>query len=276
MGLRKLVLIPTLIGGVVFSAEKIVLKKPPKSLDKYYPPASKKFEYLSNMHAMSTAFTGIRLNVNDENWEKALHWAKELRDTYLNTSKMVPEWKNYFKTELADNLVKAVSSRNVDSVIEATKKLGQTCAKCHQDNELAVKLVYRFPSFEKVVIEDPVEFMELETGKYMEKLVSSLKAMKVYLLQGDPERAQEAGLNFVERARQLRSMCSKCHTSKLSEELIVGKDYEKALAKMEEMLSSGKPDKNAVLGTLGKVTLSCAKCHNVHLVPAVVREAFEK
>jgi len=142
------------------------------------------------------------------------------------------EWKNYFKTELADNLVKAVSSRNVDSVIEATKKLGQTCAKCHQDNELAVKLVYRFPSFEKVVIEDPVEFTELETGKYMEKLVSSLKAMKVYLLQGDPE--------------------------------------------MEEMLSSGKPDKNAVLGTLGKVTLSCAKCHNVHLVPAVVREAFEK
>jgi len=70
----------TEIGGVVFSAEKIVLKKPPKSLDKYYPPASKKFEYLSNMHAMSTAFTGIRLNVNDENWEKALHWANGMEE----------------------------------------------------------------------------------------------------------------------------------------------------------------------------------------------------
>ncbi len=276
MGLKKLFLVPILAGGVVFSADKIVLKKPPESLDRYYPPASKKFEFVSSMHAMSTAFTGIRLNVNDGNWEKALHWAKELKKTYLNTSKMVPEWKDYFKPALADNLVKAVSSKNVDKVIDATKKLGQTCAKCHQDNELAVKLVYRFPSFEKVMIEDPVEFMEMETGKYMEKLVSSLKALKVYLMQGEPEKAQEAGLNFVERARQLRSMCSKCHTNKLSEELIVGKEYEGALAKMEELLSAGKPDKNAVFNTLGEVAVSCSKCHNVHLVPAVVREAFEK
>jgi cytochrome c556 len=225
---------------------------------------------------MSTAFTGIRLNVNEDNWEKAREWAEKLKELYNETSKMVPEWKDYFKPKLADDLVKAVSSRNVDRVIEATRKLGETCAKCHQDNELAVKLTYRFPSFEKVKIEDPVEFMEYETGKYMKEMTNSLKAMKVFLMQGEGEKAQESGLNFVERARQLSAMCSKCHTNKLSEEVILGKDYRQALDRLEELLSTSKPSKEEIYKTLGSITVSCTKCHNVHIMPAMVREAFGK
>ncbi len=276
MKFKRVAVLLLFITGVSLSTDRIVLKKPPRSLDRYYPPVSKKFEFLSNMHTMSTAFTGIRLNVNDGNWEKALFWAKELKKTYLKTSRMVPEWKDYFKPSLAENLVKAVGSKNVDRVIDATKKLGKTCAKCHQDNQMAVKLLYHFPSFEKVSIEDPVEFMELKTGDYMKKLADSLKALKVYLIQGESEKAQESGLNFVERARQLRSMCSKCHTNKLSEEVIVGKDFEKSLSRMEELLSAGKAKKEDVFKLLNSVGMSCAKCHNVHLVPAVVREAFGK
>jgi len=166
----RILLLALFISGTLLAADKIILKKPPESLKKYYPPASNKFEFLSNMYSMSTAFYGINLNINEGNWEGAKDWAVRLRDTYVKTSKMVPEWKNYFKPELADNLVKAVESKDVDKVIEASKKLGQTCAKCHADNQIAVKLVYHFPSFESIKIEDPVEFMEYETGKYMEKL----------------------------------------------------------------------------------------------------------
>ncbi|NPA42346.1 MAG: hypothetical protein GXO18_08750 [Aquificae bacterium] len=276
MGFKKVLLLLTAVAGLSFSADKIVLKKPPASLDKYYPPASNKFEFLSNMHAMSTARTGITVNINEGNWEKALYWAKELKKIYVETSKMVPEWKDYFKPQLADNLIKAVESKNVDKVIEASRKFLQTCAKCHQDNELAVKLTYRFPSFEKIKIEDPVEFMEYETGKYMKAMTDSMKAMKIYLMQGEGDKAQEAGLNFVERARQLRTMCAKCHTNKLSEEVIVGKDYEEALAKLEELLSAEKPNKDDIFKTLGSITVSCTKCHNVHIMPAMVREAFGK
>ncbi len=276
MGFKKVLLLLTAVAGLSFSADKIVLKKPPASLDKYYPPASNKFEFLSNMHAMSTARTGITVNINEGNWEKALYWAKELKKIYVETSKMVPEWKDYFKPQLADNLIKAVESKNVDKVIEASRKFLQTCAKCHQDNELAVKLTYRFPSFEKIKIEDPVEFMEYETGKYMKAMTDSMKAMKIYLMQGEGDKAQEAGLNFVERARQLRTMCAKCHTNKLSEEVIVGKDYEEALARLEELLSAEKPNKDDIFKTLGSITVSCTKCHNVHIMPAMVREAFGK
>ncbi len=257
-----------------FGADRIILKNPPRSLDKFYPPKSEKYEFLSNMHKMSTAFTGIRVNVNDGNWEKALFWAKKLRDTYVKTRDMVPEWKDYFKVNLAENLVKAVESKDVDKTIEASQKLGKTCSKCHQENELAVKLTYRFPSFEKISLEDPIEFTELDTGKYMEKLTNSMKIMKVYLLQEEAQKAQEEGLNFVERARQLRTMCSKCHTSKVSEEAIFGKSYEEALAYLENLLSAEKPDGKKIIENLKKVTVSCTKCHNVHLVPAVVRETF--
>ena len=264
------------LSGFLFSAEKVILKKPPESLRKYYPPASEDFEFLYNMHTMSTALYGINLNINDGNWRGAKDWALKLKETYLKTSKMVPEWKEYFRPKLAEDLLKAVESKNVDRVIEASKKLGRTCAKCHADNQIAVKLVYHFPSFDEIKIEDPVEFMEYETGKYMEKLTNSLKALKVYLIQGNVEGAQEVGTNFIERARQLRSICSKCHTNKLSEEVIVGKEFEGHLSKLEELLSAEKPNKDEIFKTLSPIGATCTKCHNVHLIPALVQEAFEE
>jgi len=83
-------------------------------------------------------------------------------------------------------------------------------------------------------------------------------------------------MNFVERARQLRSMCSKCHTSKLSEEVIVGKEFEGHLAKLEELLSAEKPNKDEIFKVLGPIGATCNRCHNVHLIPAMVQEAFKK
>jgi len=264
------------VGGILFAADKVLLKKPPESLKKYYPPASKKLEYLSNMHAMSTAFYGIRLNVNEGRWDKAKEWALRLKDTYLETSRMVPEWKDYFKPELAENLVKAVESKNPDRVVDASMKLGQTCSKCHQENQIAVRLVYHFPSFREIKVEDPVELTEYDTKKYMGKVSDSMKALRIYLTQGDLEKAREEGMNFVERTLQLRSMCSKCHTDKQSEEIIMGKELEAHLSKLKELLSAGKPNREEIFKTLGPIGASCSRCHNVHLVPALVQEAFRK
>ncbi len=150
----KLALIGVLLAGISFSADKLIIKKPPESLSKYYPPKSKKFEFVSNMHKMSLAFYAVNLNINAENWEKAKEWARNLEKTYKETAKMVPEWKKYFKPELAENFRKAVESQNVDEVIKTSKKLGRNCQKCHQDNMAIVKIMYRFPSFEKIKIEE--------------------------------------------------------------------------------------------------------------------------
>ncbi len=274
-GLKGLAVL-LIFAGAGLGADKVILKKPPKSLNKYYPPKSEKFEFLNNMYIMSTSFYGINLNINEGNWKGALEWAQRLSETYKKTAKMVPEWKSYFKPALADKLVKAVKSKSVDSVIKASKNLGQTCAKCHRDNEIAVKLVYHYPSFEKIKLEDPVEFMEVKVGKYMEKMTNSLKALRIYLMQGNKDMAVEAGTSFIERFRGLRAMCSKCHTDKLSEEIYMGKKFETALTQLENLLNSQTLDQKKIFSALDNLSMTCAKCHNVHLVPAMVQEAFAK
>ncbi len=271
-----IILAGLLAGYLSFASENIVLKKTPKSLDNYYPPKSKKWEFLSKMYNMSTYFYGINLNINNEDWDNALKWAKKLKEEYVSTSKMVPEWKEYFKPELAERLVKAVESKNVDNVLQASRKLGQTCAKCHADNEITVKLVYHFPSFENIKIEDPIEFMEMETGKYMKKMTNSMKALKIYLMQGDADNARQSGEEFVERARALKGMCSKCHTSKTSIEAITGKEYLNSLENLTQALSADKLDNEKIFKALGSVGMTCAKCHNVHLIPAMVQERLKK
>ncbi len=273
----KLALIGVLLAGISFSADKLIIKKPPESLSKYYPPKSKKFEFVSNMHKMSLAFYAVNLNINAENWEKAKEWARNLEKTYKETAKMVPEWKKYFKPELAENFRKAVESQNVDEVIKTSKKLGRNCQKCHQDNMAIVKIMYRFPSFEKIKIEDPIEFTELETGKYMRKLVNSMKALRILLLQGDTENARQAGEEFIERARQLKTMCTKCHTEEEKEVIKASmKKSSEALDIIAEAISAENIDRNKIFNSLNTIGMSCSKCHNVHEIPALIQEAFEE
>jgi len=51
--------------GLSFGADQLILKKPPASSGKYYPPQSNRFEYVSVMQEMSTAFYGVRVNINE-------------------------------------------------------------------------------------------------------------------------------------------------------------------------------------------------------------------
>ncbi len=95
---KILVLFATL--GLSFGADQVILKKPPASLGKYYPPQSNRFEYVSVMHEMSTAFYGVRLNINEGRWDRALDWANRLKDAYTRAQNMVPEWKDYFQAHL--------------------------------------------------------------------------------------------------------------------------------------------------------------------------------
>ena len=256
-------------------SQQITMKKPPKSLDKYYPPQSQKMEFISNMHAMSVALHGINLNINEGRWDRALEWANQLKKAYEDSAKMVPEWKEYYKPDLADNLVRMVQSKNVDGVIKVSKDLGQTCNKCHQENQAVVKLYYHFPRYDNIQIEDPVELQNLKTKDYMKKLTDSLKSLMVFLSQGDMAKAKEHGDNFAERARQLTTMCNKCHTSKTSIEALAGKDYLTTLDNLQKLLGSQQVNTDMVFKNISEIGQYCYRCHNVHLIPAMVQEALK-
>ncbi|MCS6957786.1 MAG: hypothetical protein RMK75_04935 [Aquificaceae bacterium] len=272
--MKKTISLLLLLLGFAFP-QQITMKRPPKSLDKYYPPQSQKMEFLSNMFAMSTAFHGITLNINEGRWEKALDWARQLKKSYEESARMVPEWKDYFKPALADNLVKAVQSKNADSVIKASRELGQTCNKCHSDHQAVVKLYYHFPRYDKITIEDPVELQNLKTKDYMKRMANSMKSLQVFLMQGDVAKAKEHGDNFVERAKQLNTMCTKCHTSKASIESLAGRDYLTALDNLQRVLNAPQVSRETVFKHLSDIGQYCYRCHNVHLIPVLVQDALK-
>ncbi|MFN7064609.1 MAG: hypothetical protein ACK4OF_00445 [Aquificaceae bacterium] len=256
-------------------SQQITMKRPPKSLDKYYPPHSQRMEFLSNMHLMSTAFHGINLNINEGRWDKALEWANQLKKAYEDSARMVPEWKDYYKPTLADNLVRAVQAGNADAVIKASRELGQTCSKCHQENQAVVKLYFHFPRYDNIKIEDPVELQELKTKDYMKKLADSMKSLRVFLVQDDIPKAKEHGESFVERARQLNTICTKCHTSKASIEALAGKDYLTSLDNLQKVLNAPQVSKDLAFKHLSEIGQYCYRCHNVHLIPVLVQDALK-
>ncbi len=271
--MRRVLVVLCMVG--VALSQQLVLKKPPKSLDRYYPPRSNRMEFLSNMHAMSASFYGIRMNINKGNWERALEWAKNLEKAYNDSAKMVPEWKDYYKSQLASELVKAVQSKNADAVIRASRALGETCSKCHAENQAVVKVYYHFPRYDRIQIEDPVELQNLKTQEFMKKLSDSMKALRVLMAQGDFSGAKEEGKNFVERAKAMNTMCSKCHTSKASIESLAGKDYLSLLDSLDRALSNPQANRDAINKHLSEVGQYCYRCHNVHLTPVLLQRGLE-
>ncbi len=260
--------------GFSFSQE-VIIKKPPKSLEKYYPPKSSKMEYLSNMHSMSTAMHGIQVNVNKGNWDRALAWARNLEKLYKESANMVPEWRNYYKVQAAEDLVKAVASKNTDRVVQSLRSLGESCSKCHAENQAFVKVYYHFPRYDNIKIEDPVELQELKTAEFMKKLSGSMKSLVVFLNDADFTGAQEEGRNFVERAKATNTMCSKCHTSRASIESLAGKDYLTLLDNLDKALSNPRQNREAILRYVSEVGQYCYRCHNVHLVPNKIQKSLD-
>lgn len=189
---------------------------------------------------------------------------------------MVPEWKHYFKPALANQLINAVRTRNLDQVIRASRKLGETCTKCHAENQIAVKLVYHYPPSATLKMKDPIEFDQLSPKEYMKRLSDSMKALRIFLMQGDVQKAREAGEQFVERVKGTEAICFKCHTDKTVVDRIHGKDHDQAIASIQMLLKDPQPNRDAIFRAMSVIGQSCNKCHNLHLVPAMVQEAFRK
>ncbi|NPA32447.1 MAG: hypothetical protein GXO04_02345 [Aquificae bacterium] len=262
------------LAGTVLGGE-VVLRKPPESLSRFYPPISERPVFLEKMHAMSTALSGIRLNINEERWDNALRWAEDFLRTYEEVSRMVPEWKDYFKLGEARKLIDAVRDKDIDGVVERMKAVGRSCSECHADNEISVKIYYRFPDFGKVSVEDPIEWREMDYGEFMRALSSSMKALYVFLSQGDDEGAREAGDAFVQRARAVGESCKKCHTRREEIRAILSEDYERTIERIEELLGKDKLPRDEIKSLVNRAGVSCWVCHNVHLIPARLRSALE-
>jgi len=243
---------------------KISIKRPPKSLDNFYPPKSREKKFLSSMHNMATSFRATMFYLQSGNTERAKKWAENLVKAYLSVNDMVPEWQNYIKKDVAENFLKAVNSGDLERAGALAKELGDTCKSCHQDNQLSVKIFYSIPSWDDIYVEDPVSLKKVDIHKFMQDLSASMRFTFIGVQDGDFAFAEKHAKDFSARAKAVKETCSSCHTSKASIEALAGKDY---IGAVDSLFASIK-EKNSqkFFSSLSRVSSYCERCHNTHLL----------
>ena len=254
-------------------AKDLILKQPPASLDKLYPPHSKEPKWIKQMHAMSGTFGGVFVNMKEGDWENAEKKAQAFVEAYEKTSKMVPEWKDYFDLKAVKAFAATVKSHDPAKIGKASGPVGKTCGKCHGEQSVAVWTRYHWPPVDKIKITDPVTDKEFKYGKFMHQISGAFKGVTVNFGEGQYKRSAKALRGFKQRYMELKSTCSKCHTNDAVKQFFVGPPIAKAFDNLKKELSAAKPNpgnfwKN--VGTIGK--LGCKQCHLTHRSYAIIQE----
>ena len=120
------------IGILPVHPKDMIVKEPPKSLSKYYPPESKQPKWIQQMHKMSTHFGGIFVNLKEKDFENVDVHADKLVEEYKKTSEMVPEWEDYFDIKAVEAFAAAAKTHDIAKAGKASGGLGKTCGKCRR------------------------------------------------------------------------------------------------------------------------------------------------
>ncbi|MBT5471058.1 MAG: hypothetical protein HOK41_10695, partial [Nitrospina sp.] len=115
-----------LIGIHPAHGKDMIVKEPPKSLSKYYPPESKQPKWIQQMHKMSTHFGGVFINLKEKDYKNVDMHADKLAEEYKKTSEMVPEWEEYFDVKAAEAFVAAAKTHDIAKAGKASGGLGKT------------------------------------------------------------------------------------------------------------------------------------------------------
>jgi cytochrome c556 len=257
-------------------ARDLVVKPPPASLSKHYPPQSKQPRWIQQMHKMSTNFGGVFVNMSDSDWTNAEMRAEKFLEAYEETSKMVPEWKDYFDLDAVRKFAASVKTHDPKAIGAASKGVGKTCGKCHKEQYVSVWTKFHWPPVHDMTIVDPLTEKEFKYGKFMHKISGSFKGVTVNFGEGQYKRSAKALRAFQKRYMELKSTCSKCHTTDNVKLFFVGEEVEQAFSGLKKELAQAKPNpgnfwKN--VGTIGK--LGCKKCHLTHRAYAIIQEVWE-
>ena len=137
-------------------AKSMVIKEPPKSLSKYYPPESQQSKWIQQMHKMSTHFGGVFINLKENDFENVDKHADKLVEEYKKTSEMVPEWEEYFDIKAVETFANAAKTHDIAKAGKASGGLGKTCGKCHAEQQVSVWAKFHWPSFHKIKVTDPI------------------------------------------------------------------------------------------------------------------------
>ena len=263
--------------AVSVQAKDMILKEPPETLSKYYPPKSKEPKWIQQMHKMSTHFGGVFVNLKEKDFENVDKHADKLVEEYKKTSEMVPEWEEYFDIKAAKEFAIAAKTHDMSKAGKASGRLGKTCGKCHAEQEVSVWTKFHWPSFQKIKVTDPISEKEMGFDDYMSKVSSSFKGVTVNFGEGQYNRSAKALKTFKSQFMELKSTCSKCHTTVDVKRFYVGIDADTAFTGLAKELNAEKPDKVKFWKNIQLLAKTgCKHCHLTHRTYSFIQKTWEK
>ncbi|WP_457622184.1 hypothetical protein [Persephonella sp.] len=268
------IIIFLLIFAVPVFAGNVRLKEPPGELKKYYPPESDGYPFVELMHNLSISLTATISSIEEKDWKRGERWVLAFKKNYFEIGKKVRKWDKLLKKKAVENLVLSVQKKDLKGFKQNLQIVGKSCIQCHKNYKISTRVIYRFPSFHAVSIEDPVTEREISYEDYMKKMTDDMKRLKIYVLDGKRKKALRSGVDFVKRFESLKQSCSDCHSGEDSTNLYFSDKVKKGLSMVKDGLRRIEKDK-IFEGLKFIGVYNCTKCHNTHIIQAELQERFK-
>jgi hypothetical protein len=253
--------------NLTIGAEPMAL---PASLDKLYPPQAKQPLFLARMHEMSDGFTGIVVDLFENDFENVESDYENFRTKYVELSRLVPEWSELYPMPPIEKLGAVLKTHDPGKVMPAIGQVGEICNECHFTYMPKVQSKYHWRNFQSLTVTDPLTNKTVSFAQIMQFVDANLSGIEVDLRQGQVENARKQQQALLARYHAMSEVCIDCHDSErhyYTDESVMA-----AIENLGEALNADNIDP-ALVGKYGQEigTESCFKCHLVH-VPAAAAQ----
>ena len=247
---------------------------PPSSLDSLYPPVAPGPVLLERMLELGEAFSGIAVDVFEQDVEHARAGLERFRTEYVALSRLVPEWQAGYPAGPVEALVAAVESGDPERIGAAFEGVGAVCHECHVANMAKVHYRYRWGDFGKIRLADPSSGRELSYRQLMQEMETAFVGIGADLRQQQVENARTQFETFQARFRLLATVCVACHATE--RKYFIDADVQQTVQRLGAVLQGDTPDAAAAAELGQQIGMeSCAKCHLVHGPAALAKARWE-
>ena len=239
----------------------------PGSLNAFYPPAAGGPVYLFKMLDMQTSFSGIVVDLMEDDLEGARGSFDDFRSKYREVAGLVPEWKGDYPEEKVNELGAALAAGDKGLAMNAFAALGGVCHRCHVAAMVAVQQKYHWGNIGATTVRDPLSGAATGYPRFKQFLAANLSGITVDLRQGQVENARKQFEGFRARFEALSGSCNGCHEKEsryfVDREI---RDTVDELGNAFRRPTVAPESVNALVQKIGRE--SCSKCHRVHLPAA--------
>jgi len=246
----------------------------PGTLDSLYPPAADRPVYLLKMLELETAFSGIVVDLMEEDLEGARGLFEEFRARYRETAAMVPEWGGEYPEKPVEELGAALAAGDKALAMGAFAAVGETCHRCHLASMVPVQQKYHWGDFGSISVRDPLSGTPTGYGQFKKFLAANLAGITVDLRQGQIDNARKQFEGFRARFAALGGSCGACHEKE--SRYFVDRDMQETVEELGKVFRGRTVAADAAMALTQKIGReSCSKCHLVH-VPAALAGASRR